>query len=319
MTDKCALIALVISYVIVVITGPFIIPALRRLKIGQTEREEGPKSHLAKKGTPTMGGVMILLAVFVSTVIFYKEAPECMPILILTLGYGLIGFLDDFLKVALKKSQGLLPWQKMGLQLIVTAGFAFYTVNFTHASMSFKVPFLPDVTLDPGIFGLPLLFFIVIGTVNATNLTDGLDGLLSWVTLFVALFFLAAAIILKVHITPIIGAMAGALIGFLMFNSKPASVFMGDTGSLAIGGFVAGCAYMMQLQLFLVIVGFIYVAETLSVIIQVSYFKMTHGKRVFKMTPIHHHFELSGYEEQKVTAAFALVTAVLCAIGVLAL
>ncbi len=311
--------SLVAAFIIVVIIGPKLIPFLRKLKIGQTEREEGPESHLKKKGTPTMGGIMIILGMSIATIIFHKRAPQCTPILMLTIGFGLIGFLDDFLKVVMKRSQGLLPWQKMGLQLLVTGGFAFYLYNFTEFDMRMRIPFVPDKMLDIGVFHIPVLFFLVIGVVNATNLTDGLDGLLSGVTLFVTLFFMVAAVYLDVDITPIIGAMAGAILGFLMFNSKPASVFMGDTGSLAIGGFVIGCAYMMQLELFLVIVGFIYVAETLSVMMQVSYFKITKGKRIFKMTPIHHHFELSGYEETKVTWAFIIVTAVLCAVGIIAL
>ena len=255
----------------------------------------------------------------VTSLFFIKSYPKIIPILFLTLGFGLIGFLDDYIKVVLKRSMGLRAWQKFALQIIVTGVFAYYLCAYTDVSLAFRIPFASGQYIDFGIFNIPLLFFVVLGTVNGTNFTDGLDGLATSVTILVATFFTACAIGLGAPITPVTCAAVGALLGFLLFNGYPASVFMGDTGSLALGGFVAACAYMMQLQLFLVIVGFIYVAEVLSVIIQVTYFKLSGGRRIFKMAPIHHHFELCGWRETKVVYVFSIVTAVLCLIGFLAL
>lgn len=308
-----------ISFAISVILGPAMIPFLRKLKVGQTVRDEGPESHLKKNGTPTMGGLLILTALTVSSLLYIRSYPQIIPILFLTLGFGLIGFLDDYIKVVLKRSMGLRAWQKFALQMVVTGIFAYYLYNYTNVGLSWRIPFLSGQYIDFGIFNIPLLFFVVLGTVNGTNFTDGLDGLATSVTILVATFFTVCAIGLGAPITPITCAAVGALLGFLLFNGYPASVFMGDTGSLALGGFVAACAYMMQLQLFLAIVGFVYVAEVLSVIIQVGYFKLTGGKRIFKMAPIHHHFELCGWRETKVVYVFSIVTAVLCMIGFLAL
>ena len=308
-----------ISFAISVILGPVLIPFLRRLKVGQTVRDEGPQSHLKKSGTPTMGGLLILTAMTVTSLVYMRKYPDILPILFLTLGFGLIGFLDDYIKVVLKRSMGLRAWQKLGLQIIVTAVFAFYLHQYTNVGMAWRIPFMSGQYVDFGIFNIPLIFIVVLGTVNGTNFTDGLDGLATSVTILVATFFTVCAIGLNAPITPITCAAVGALMGFLLFNGYPASVFMGDTGSLALGGFVAACAYMMQLQLFLVIVGFIYVAEVASVMLQVSYFKLTGGKRIFKMAPIHHHFELCGWKETKVVNIFSVVTAILCLIGFLAL
>ncbi|MCH5281731.1 MAG: phospho-N-acetylmuramoyl-pentapeptide-transferase [Lachnospiraceae bacterium] len=308
-----------ISFGITLILGPILIPFLRRLKVGQTVRDDGPQSHLKKSGTPTMGGLLILTAMTITSLFFMKGYPDIMPILFLTLGFGLIGFLDDYIKVVLKRSLGLRAYQKFGLQILVTGVFAFYLYQYTDIGMAFRIPFMTGQYLDFGIFNIPMIFVVVLGTVNGTNFTDGLDGLATSVTILVATFFTVCAIGLGAPITPITCAAVGALLGFLLFNGYPASVFMGDTGSLALGGFVAACAYMMQLQLFLVIVGFIYVAEVASVILQVSYFKLTGGKRIFKMAPIHHHFEMCGWAETKVVNVFSIVTAVLCLLGFLAL
>ena len=308
-----------ISFAISVILGPVLIPFLRRLKVGQTVRDEGPQSHLKKSGTPTMGGLLILTAMTVTSLVYMRKYPDILPILFLTLGFGLIGFLDDYIKVVLKRSMGLRAWQKFGLQIIVTAVFAFYLHQYTNVGMAWRIPFMSGQYVDFGIFNIPLIFIVVLGTVNGTNFTDGLDGLATSVTILVATFFTVCAIGLNAPITPITCAAVGALMGFLLFNGYPASVFMGDTGSLALGGFVAACAYMMQLQLFLVIVGFISVAEVARVMLQVSYFKLTGGKRIFKMAPIHHHFELCGWKETKVVNIFSVVTAILCLIGFLAL
>ncbi len=311
------LMSVMISFVISVVLGPVIIPFLRKLKVGQTVRDEGPQSHLKKNGTPTMGGILILIGVVVTSILYVKDYPKIIPILFLTLGFGLIGFLDDYIKVVLKRSMGLRAWQKMALQIFVTGVFAYYITHYTDVSLAMRVPFMADTYLDFGWLNLPILFFVVIGTVNGTNFTDGLDGLASSVTVLVATFFTVVAIGLNSGIEPITCAVVGALLGFLLFNVHPASVFMGDTGSLALGGFVAATAYMMQMPLFLVMVGFIYVIEVLSVMIQVSYFKISGGKRIFKMAPIHHHFELCGWSETRVVAVFSIVTALLCLVALM--
>ncbi len=311
------IIPVLIAFVISAALGPVMIPFLRKVKAGQTVREEGPESHLKKTGTPTMGGIIILAAITVTSLIYVKEYPKIMPILFSTLGFGLIGFIDDYIKVVLKRSMGLRAWQKMLLQFIVTAVFAYYVVNVLNISLSMKIPFFPGKYLDLGILNVPFLFFVMIATVNGTNFTDGLDGLATSVTILVATFFSVVAVGTGSGIEPITCATVGALLGFLLFNVHPASVFMGDTGSLALGGFVAAAAYMMQMPLFIVIVGFIYLIEVVSVILQVSYFKLTGGKRIFKMAPIHHHFELCGWKETKVVAVFAIVTAVLCLVALL--
>lgn len=312
-------IPVLISFVISVALGPVVIPFLRRLKMGQTERTEGVQSHLKKAGTPTMGGVIFLIAVVITSLFFIKDYPKIIPVLFLTLGFGIIGFLDDYLKVVLKRSDGLLPWQKFLLQVILTGIFVFYLLNYTDVSLSMRIPFWPGHYLNMGWLAIPVLFFAVIGTVNGVNFTDGLDGLASSVTLIVAVFFTVVSIGTESGIEPITCAVVGGLMGFLLFNVYPARVFMGDTGSLALGGFVAGAAYMMQMPLFILLVGLIYLVEVLSVIIQVSYFKATHGKRIFKMAPIHHHFELCGWSETRVVAVFSVVTAIMCLIALLAL
>lgn len=310
-------IPVIIAFLISVILGPFIIPFLRRLKVGQTVRDDGPKTHLKKSGTPTMGGLLILLAIVVTSIFYVKDYPKIVPILFLTLGCGLIGFIDDYIKVVLKRSMGLRAWQKMLGQFAVTGVFAYYLVHYTDVSLALKIPFMPGSYLDFGWLNVPVLFFIVIATVNGTNFTDGLDGLASSVTVIVATFFTVVAIGTQSGIEPVTCAVVGALLGFLLFNVYPASVFMGDTGSLALGGFVAATAYILQMPLFIPIVGFIYFAEVLSVIIQVSYFKLTKGKRFFKMAPIHHHFELCGWSETRVVAAFSIVTALLCLVALM--
>lgn len=311
------IIPVLLSFGISVLMGPVVIPFLRKLKIGQTIRDDGPETHLKKAGTPTMGGLMILTAVVVTSLFYIKDYPNIIPILFLTLGFGLIGFLDDYIKVVLKRSLGLRAWQKMALQLLVTGVFAYYVANVLQWDLSMKIPFMGDKYIDFGVWNIPILFFVIIGTDTGTNFTDGLDGLASSVTVLVATFFTVVAIGTSSGIEPITCAAVGALLGFLLFNFHPASVFMGDTGSLALGGFVAATAYMLQMPLYLVIVGLVYVVEVLSVIIQVSYFKISHGKRIFKMAPIHHHFEKCGWKETKVVAVFTIVTAVLCLVALM--
>lgn len=317
--DYTVFMPVLIAFVLSVVMGPVIIPVLRRMKMGQTEREDGVKSHLKKAGTPTMGGVIILLSVVITSVLYIRDYPKIIPVLFVTLGFGLIGFLDDYLKVVMKRSDGLFPKQKMALQIVVTAIFAFYIVKFTDVSLEMLIPFSGGKYLDIGWFSIPLLFVAVIGTVNGVNFTDGLDGLASSVTVLVATFFTVVAVGTKSGIEPVTCAVVGALLGFLLFNVYPASVFMGDTGSLALGGFVASTAYMLQMPVFIIIVGLIYLVEVLSVMIQVTYFKKTGGKRIFKMAPIHHHFELCGWSETRVVAVFSIITALLCLIALMAM
>ncbi len=308
-----------IAFIVSAVAAPIIIPILRRMKMGQTEREEGVKSHLEKAGTPTMGGIIILLAVVIGSVFFAGNSPKIIPVLFVTLGFGVIGFLDDYLKVVKRDSDGLLPKQKMALQIVVTAIFAFYIVKFTDVSLAMIIPFTGGKTWDIGIFAIPLMFIAVIGTVNGVNFTDGLDGLASSVTVIVAAFFTVVSIGKGAGIEPVTAAVVGALLGFLLYNVYPAKVFMGDTGSLALGGFVASAAYMLQMPIFIIIVGLIYLVEVLSVIIQVTYFKKTGGKRIFKMAPIHHHFELCGWSETRVVAVFTIITVLLCMIAFMAM
>ena len=311
-------IPVIVSFAISALLGPIVIPFLRRLKVGQTERKE-LESHLKKNGTPTMGGLMILASIIITSVFYVKDYPKIVPILFMTVGFGVIGFLDDYLKVVLRRSDGLLAWQKMLCQIVVTTVFAVYMGCYSDVPLTMLIPFSGGKYLDLGWGAFPVLYLAVIGTVNGTNFTDGLDGLASSVTIMVATFFSVVAIGTNAGIAPITCAVAGALLGFLLFNVYPASVFMGDTGSLALGGFVVSAAYMMQMPLFIVIVGLIYLVEVLSVIIQVTYFKKTGGKRIFRMAPIHHHFELGGWSETRVVAVFSITTAILCMIALLGL
>ena len=311
-------IPVIVSFAISALLGPIVIPFLRRLKVGQTERKE-LESHLKKNGTPTMGGFMILASIIITSVFYVKDYPKIVPILFMTVGFGVIGFLDDYLKVVLRRSDGLLAWQKMLCQIVVTTVFAVYMGCYSDVPLTMLIPFSGGKYLDLGWGAFPVLYLAVIGTVNGTNFTDGLDGLASSVTIMVATFFSVVAIGTNAGIAPITCAVVGALLGFLLFNVYPASVFMGDTGSLALGGFVVSAAYMMQMPLFIVIVGLIYLVEVLSVIIQVTYFKKTGGKRIFRMAPIHHHFELGGWSETRVVAVFSITTAILCMIALLGL
>lgn len=312
---KSIILPVFISFGVSALLGPVVIPVLRKMKASQTIRTEGPKAHLQKNGTPTMGGVLFLAGVTIACLLFKNESPKIAPVLLLTLGFGLVGFLDDFIKVVMKRSQGLSPAAKLLGQLLVTAVFAAYVTRYMNLDLAMKIPFLPGRFLDFGIWNIPILFFVVPGTANGVNFTDGIDGLAGSVTLLVAVFFSAAAIGTGSGIEPVTCAVAGGLLGFLLFNVYPASVFMGDTGSLALGGFVAGTAYMLQMPLFIPIVGFIYMIEVLSVILQVGYFKVSGGRRILKMAPLHHHFELSGWSEAKIVAVFSIITALLCLVA----
>lgn len=318
MNDRMIL-PVLISFAISAALGPVVIPLLRRLKFGQTVREEGPKSHLKKTGTPTMGGLIILAGIVITSLLYVKDYPKIIPILFVTVGFGIIGFLDDYIKIVLHRSEGLTPGQKMFGQILVTGVFVYYYYGLTDGDMAMLIPFWPDHYLHLGWMAVPVAFLAIIGTVNGANFTDGLDGLASSVTVLIATFFTVVAIGTNSGLSPITCAVVGSLMGFLLFNVYPASVFMGDTGSLALGGFVASTAYMLKMPMFILIVALIYWVEILSVMIQVTYFKLTGGKRIFRMAPIHHHFELGGWSETRVVAVFSIVTAILCLIGILAL
>ncbi len=312
-----AIYALFIAFVVNIVLCPVIIPYLHKLKFGQNVRDDGPQSHLVKSGTPTMGGIMILLSFFVAALFFLKGNTDGVVVCVITLAYGIVGFIDDYIKVVKKRSLGLRAWQKIVFQVIVTGVFAYYILKCTDIGTEIYIPFTDGKMLDLGILYVPFLFFVMVGTVNSVNLTDGLDGLASGVTVLVTVYFLFVAWAVGSGLLPVCGGAVGSLLGFLLFNSHPAKVFMGDTGSLALGGFVAAVAVLLKMPLMILIVGFVYVCEALSVMLQVSYFKLTHGKRIFKMAPIHHHFELCGMSETKVVTLFYIATAILCLIGFL--
>ena len=318
MMDFGVAVPVITAFAISAAAGPMVIPVLRKLKVGQTVRDDGPQTHLKKNGTPTMGGLIFLLSVVVTSLFYVKDYPKIIPILFVTVGFGIVGFLDDYIKVVLRRSEGLTPGQKMAGQLVITGIFAWYMAERSEVGLQMLIPFGGGRCLDLGMLSIPLLFIAVIGTVNGTNFTDGLDGLASSVTVMVAVFFTVVAVGTGSGIHPVTCAVTGGLLGFLLFNVYPASVFMGDTGSLALGGFVASTAYMLRLPLFIVIVGLIYLVEVLSVMIQVSYFKATHGKRFFKMAPIHHHFEKCGWSETRIVAVFSIVTALCCLVALAA-
>ncbi len=307
-----AIIPTFVTFFIAVIIGPKVIELLIRLKAGQTEREEGLESHQKKTGTPTMGGIIFLIPFLIIGIIYGTSHKEVIPVLILTFGFGFIGFLDDYIKVVRKHNLGLRAWQKIVGQFVITVIFALYVQKFTDISLVMRVPFTA-ITLDFGFWNIPILFFIALGTANGTNFTDGVDGLCASVTAVVAGFFSVAAMHYMATGAEVMScAMLGALLGYLVYNVYPGKVMMGDTGSLAIGGFVTATAYVMNMPIFIVIIGFIYAFEVISVIMQVSYFKLTHGKRIFRMAPIHHHFEKGGWSETKVVNVFTTITLLLC-------
>ena len=317
------ILAIIIAFAVSAILCPIVIPFLHKLKFGQQVREDGPQAHLKKQGTPTMGGLVFLTAVVITSLLYIRDYPRIIPVLFMTVGFGVIGFLDDYIKIVMKRSEGLNPVQKLIGQFIITGIFVYYLVCSDEVGTSMLVPFTGGfehgIYLDLGFLFIPFVFFVVLGTDNGVNFTDGLDGLCTSVTILVATFLTIISIGENSGISPITGAVVGSLLGFLLFNVYPARVFMGDTGSLALGGFVASSAFMMQIPLFIPIIGLIYLVEVLSVIMQVSYFKATHGKRIFRMAPIHHHFELGGWSETRVVAVFSIVTALLCLVAYLGL
>lgn len=315
--DKSVYISLFLSFILTTAIAPIFIPFLLKLKVGQTVRDDGPESHLKKNGTPTMGGIIILIGFIGGSVIFCSRYSNTIPIMLMTIGFGLIGFIDDFIKVVLKRSMGLRAWQKLLLQIIVTAIFAVYLTKVSGVNLLLRVPFTNGYMLDLSWFSYVILFISVLGTVNGANLTDGVDGLASSVTIVIAIYFAIIAVLENMGLEPTSLALIGSLLGFLVFNCYPAKVFMGDTGSLALGGYVIATAYMLNMPLYVIIVAVIYLVENISVMLQVSYFKITKGKRLFKMAPIHHHFEKSGWSETKVVTVFTIVSIFAAVIGYL--
>ena len=308
--------ALGLSFLVVWVIGPGMIRILYRLKFGQNIRAVGPQSHYQKEGTPTMGGVMIILAILLSTLLLIQITDQILWSLFLMLGFGLLGLLDDLIKVVASRSLGLRAWQKIAGQLVLSGLIGLYVVKNPQL-MEIMIPFT-NQTINFGILTIPFIMFVVVGAVNAVNLTDGLDGLAGGVTIVVSLAF---ALILLLQGSTDLAAFAltltGACIGFVWFNAHPAQVFMGDTGSFALGGALVAIAIFSRTEFFLAIIGGIYVIETISDVIQISYFKLTGGKRVFKMAPIHHHFELSGWKEPQVVVRFMILSLIFAIIGLI--
>lgn len=312
------IVTIVISFFITLILGPIIIPILHKLKVGQSIRDEGPKSHMTKSGTPTMGGLIMITAILITAITSGLMNKDLFVVLFATLSFGLIGFIDDFIKVVLKRNLGLKAYQKLLGQIVVAVIIAFYQSTISISGTKILIPFMNQYW-DLGYFYVPYIAFVVVATANSVNLTDGLDGLAAGVTLIVSSFFSLVAMNWgHSSIAVFCGALTGACLGFLRFNAHPAKVFMGDTGSMALGGAVATIAILMNLTLLIPIVGGIYFAEALSVIIQVISFKLT-GKRVFRMSPLHHHYELKGWKETKVVAVFWSITLLLCILGLFGL
>ncbi|QDR80382.1 phospho-N-acetylmuramoyl-pentapeptide-transferase [Sporomusa termitida] len=306
--------AAAMAFAIAILAGPLVIPMLKRLKFGQSIREEGPERHYAKAGTPTMGGVLLLVALTIPSLLFAGNNQEVLLALFVTLGHGLIGFLDDFIKVVLKRSLGLKARQKLLGQIVMALALSYIASIYFGRGTDIWIP-VWGVTIDFGALYYLLIFVVLVGTTNAVNLTDGLDGLAAGTTTVAALAYAVVALSFgKPDLAIFCVALAGACLGFLRYNAHPAKVFMGDTGSLALGGALAAVAVMTKTEFLLVIVGGVFVVEALSVIIQVISFKST-GKRVFKMSPIHHHFELSGWSETKVVTVFWLAGAVFAAVA----
>ena len=305
------IIAGIISFIVAVVLSPIIIPVLRKLKFGQSIRQIGPSWHNKKSGTPTMGGIIFIIAIGVSLMLSTKTVDvKVIFAFLCALGFGIIGFIDDFIKVVVKRNLGLHAWQKLSLQIIVAVVFVFVGLNIGELSTVIHIPFY-TMDFDLGLMYIPFAIFVILGVVNSVNLTDGIDGLATSVTIIVMLFF---GIIGSNSFSLFSYITIGGLLGFLLFNKYPARVFMGDTGSLFLGGVVASVALLQKNPLILIIVGLIYLFESLSVIIQVASFKLT-GKRVFKMSPIHHHFEMTGWSEKKIVRVFTGLTIILSIIA----
>lgn len=316
---------LLISFAITVLISFVVIPILRRLKVGQIERDDGPESHLKKQGTPTMGGIIIIISIIIVCVglfMYYRTkepdvAKNVLPMLFLSIGFGIIGFIDDFKKLVLKNTKGLKPAAKMFGLLIISVAYTLFLTMYLNIGTDIYIPFAKvNVTLPIWLY-IPFAIVVMLSATNAINLTDGIDGLSSSVTTIILTALTVIAIILEIKEVTIFGsALAGACLGFLLFNLYPSKVMMGDTGSLLLGGAVAGMALYLKMPILLLIIAIIPVIETLSVIIQVTYFKTT-GNRFFKMAPLHHHFELKGWKENKVVSVFSIITLIACIIGVI--
>lgn len=316
--------ALIISFIISVILGLIIIPILKKLKVGQIERDDGPQSHLKKQGTPTMGGIIIIISmilvvtgmyVFLSVNNQNTLANRLLPILLLTIGFGLIGFIDDFKKLVLKNTEGLKPSYKMLGLLIISVAYVIYLVYGLKLGTETYIPIIKTYIDLPIYLYIPFAILVILGATNAVNLTDGIDGLSSSVCAIMITSLAVIGIMLQVYEVSLFASIViGSILGFLIFNIHPAKVFMGDTGSLMLGGVISGLALYLKMPLLLIVIALVPVLETLSVIIQVAYFKKT-GKRFFKMAPLHHHFELSGWKENKVVVIFSIATLLLCIVG----
>ena len=309
----------IIAFVLVMAMGPVVVPFLHKFKFGQTVRDDGPQSHLKKNGTPTMGGVMMIISIFITTLLRAELSTEICMALLCMFGFGMVGFIDDFIKIKMTRSLGLTAIQKIVLQVALALIISIYKFKTIGSGVQFIVPF-SQAGINIGIFYVPVMLIVILGTVNAVNLTDGLDGLASGITSIVSTFFLLFAFVIanNAGISNMAAATLGACIGFMWFNVNPAKVFMGDTGSMALGGAVTAFALFTNSVLIIPIVGGIYFAEALSVIIQVLYYKKT-KKRIFKMAPLHHHYEQCGWPETKVVFIFWIVSVVLAWIGVVAM
>ena len=310
----------IIGFLIVVILGPIFIPMLTKFKFGQTVRDDGPQTHLQKNGTPTMGGVIMIIAILITGLTRAKIDKDLLVGLICITGFGLVGFLDDFIKIKMKRSLGLKAYQKIILQFALALFVSYYQYSASPSATQMMVPFT-DIAINLGPLYVPIMIFVIVGTVNAVNLTDGLDGLASGITLIVSTFFMLLASysgVANTEVAVLAAATIGACLGFLGFNAYPARIFMGDTGSMALGGAVVAFAILTNSVLLIPLVGGIYFAEAISVILQVASFKLT-GKRIFKMAPIHHHFGQCGWPETKVVFTFWIVTIVLAWIGIIAI
>lgn len=320
---------LFITFAITVLLSLIIIPILRRLKVGQMERDDGPQSHLKKQGTPTMGGIIIILSVIIVCIGLYfyytkfrlepEIAKNILPLLISTVGFGIIGFIDDFKKLVLKNTKGLSPMAKMIGLLIVSVGYTLYLTKVLNIGTDIVIPFANTSVTLPIWAYIPISILVMLGTTNAINLTDGIDGLSSSVTTIILTCLTVIAIIFNVKEVTLFGScLAGACLGFLLFNLYPSKVMMGDTGSLLLGGAISAIALYLKMPLLLLIIGLIPIIETLSVMLQVAHFKRT-GNRIFKMAPLHHHFELSGWKENKVVSVFSIITLIVCIIGIMSI
>ena len=315
---------LLVAFGVALILGIIILPILRRLKVSQQERTEGPKSHLSKKGTPTMGGIISIIAITLLSIgvmlIYYMDdqadiVKRIIPLLFATLGFGIVGFIDDFKKMVLKNTDGLKPTYKMLGLLVMSVCFVLYLLNVLNIGTDIYIPIIKTFVNIPVWIYIPFAIIVMLATTNAVNLTDGIDGLATSVTTIIVACLTVIGVIFDVKEIIIFGTIVcGCNLAFLIFNLHPAKMFMGDTGSLMLGGVIAAMALVLKMPLLLIVIALIPVLETLSVMIQVTYYKKT-GKRIFKMTPIHHHFELSGWSENKIVTVFSLITLILCVVG----